>query len=102
GSSFSEDALEARNIAGMGASMKLGKKKYSERMRPPRPTIDYEPQSANQTRIRLVLTAAAALRDALLNTAWSPFARPRLFPPFFCSERRLVSSSTEAARSSDT
>jgi len=52
GSSFSDDALEARNIVGMGASMKIGKKKYSERMRPPRPTIDYEPQSANQMRTR--------------------------------------------------
>ena len=102
GSRFSDDALEARNIVGMGAGMKIGKKEYSERMRPPRPTIDYEPQSANQTRTRLVLTAVAALRDALPNKAWSPFARPRPFPPFFCSERRLVSSSTEAARSSDT
>jgi hypothetical protein len=36
----------------MGAGMKIGKKKYSERMRPPRPTIDYEPQSANQMRAR--------------------------------------------------
>src|SRR5262245_27712008 len=36
----------------MGASMKIGQKKYSERMRPPRPTIDYEPQSANQMRTR--------------------------------------------------
>jgi hypothetical protein len=36
----------------MGAGMKIGKKKYSERMRPPRPTIDYEPQSANQMRTR--------------------------------------------------
>src|SRR5215813_5334953 len=52
GSSFSDDVLEARNIVGMGASMKIGQKKYSERMRPPRPTIDYEPQSANQMRIR--------------------------------------------------
>jgi hypothetical protein len=32
--------------------MKIGKKKYSERMRPLRPTIDYEPQSANQMRTR--------------------------------------------------
>jgi hypothetical protein len=52
GSSFSDDALEARNIVGMGAGMKIGKKKYSEWMRPPRPTIDYEPQSANQMRTR--------------------------------------------------
>jgi hypothetical protein len=52
GSSFSDDALEARNIVGMGASMKIGNKKYSERMRPPRPTVDYEPQSANQMRTR--------------------------------------------------
>src|SRR5262249_14331453 len=52
GSSFSDNALEARNIVGMGARMKIGKKKYSERMRPPWPTIDYEPQSANQMRAR--------------------------------------------------
>ena len=52
GSHFDEVVLEARNIVGMGASMKIGKKKYSERMRPPRPTIDYEPQSANQMRTR--------------------------------------------------
>src|SRR5262245_21576919 len=52
GSSFSDDALEARHIVGMGAGMKIGKKKYSERMRPPRPTIDHEPQSANQMRSR--------------------------------------------------
>jgi hypothetical protein len=52
GSGFSNDALEARNILGMGAGMKIGQKKYSEGMRPPRPTIDYEPQSANQMRTR--------------------------------------------------
>src|SRR5262249_50137312 len=34
----------------MGASMKIGQKKYSERMRPPRPTINYKSQSANQMR----------------------------------------------------
>ena len=33
GSSFSDDALEARNIVGMGAGMKIGQKKYSERIR---------------------------------------------------------------------
>ena len=43
GSSFVDDALEAGNIVGMGAGMKIGQKKYSERMRPPRPAIDYEP-----------------------------------------------------------
>src|SRR5262245_36187698 len=37
GLNFSDDALEARNIVGMGAGMKIGQKKYSERMRPPRP-----------------------------------------------------------------
>jgi hypothetical protein len=47
GPSFGDDALEARNIVEMGAGMKIGQKKYSERMRPPRPTIDYEPQSPN-------------------------------------------------------
>jgi hypothetical protein len=52
GSSFSDDALETRNVVGMGARMKIGQKKYSQRMRPPRPTIDYEPQSANQMRAR--------------------------------------------------
>jgi hypothetical protein len=52
GLGFSDDALEACNIVGMGASMKIGGKKYSKRMRPPRPTIDYEPQSANQMRAR--------------------------------------------------
>src|SRR5262245_58386748 len=45
-------ASRARNIVGMRAGMKIGQKKHSERMRPPRPTIDYEPQSANQMRTR--------------------------------------------------
>jgi hypothetical protein len=52
GSSFSDDALETRDVVGMGARMKIGQKNYSERMRPPRPTVDYEPQSANQMRAR--------------------------------------------------
>ena len=70
GSSFSDDALEARNIVGMGASMKIGKKKYSERMQPPRPAIDYEPQSANQMRTRPSNPLKATFSAELVSKGW--------------------------------
>jgi hypothetical protein len=70
GSSFSDDALEASNIVGMGAGMKIGKKKYSERMRPPRPTIDYEPQSANQMRTRPSNSLKPAFSAEVVAKGW--------------------------------
>jgi len=70
GSGFSDDALEARNIVGMGAGMKIGKKNYSERMRPPRPTIDYEPQSANQMRTRPSNALKATFSAELVAKGW--------------------------------
>jgi len=70
GSSLSDDALEARYIVGMGASMKIGQKKYSERMRPPRPTIDYEPQSANQMRTRPSNPLKASFSAELVSKGW--------------------------------
>jgi hypothetical protein len=70
GPSSSDDALEARNIVGMGASMKIGQKKYSERLRPPRPTIDYEPQSANQMRTRPSNALKATFSPELVAKGW--------------------------------
>jgi hypothetical protein len=70
GLSFSDDPLEARDIVGMGASMKIGKKKYSERMRPPRPTIDYEPQSANQMWTRPSNVAKPTFSAELVSKGW--------------------------------
>jgi hypothetical protein len=70
GSRFSDDALEARNIVGMGAGMKIGKKEYSERMRPPRPTIDYEPQSANQMRTGASNPLKATFSAELVAKGW--------------------------------
>src|SRR5262249_41496869 len=70
GSSFSDDALEARHIVGMGASMKIGQKKYSERMRPPRPTINYEPQSANQMRTRPSNAPKPTFSAELVSKGW--------------------------------
>jgi len=70
GSSFSDDVLEARNIVEMGARMKIGQKKYSERMRPPRPTIDYEPQSANQMRTRASNPLKATFSAELIAKGW--------------------------------
>ena len=70
GSSFSDDALEARNIVGMGAGMKIGQKKYSEWLRPPRPTIDYEPQSANQMRTRPSNALKATFSAELVAKGW--------------------------------
>jgi hypothetical protein len=55
----------------MGAGMKIGKKKYSERMRPSRPTIDYEPQSANQMRTRPSNPLKATF-SAELVAKWGP------------------------------
>jgi len=71
GSSFGDDALEAHNIVGMGASMKIGQKKYSERMRPPRPTINYEPQSANQMRTRPSNALKATFSAELVSKGWA-------------------------------
>ena len=70
GSSFSDDALEPRNVVGMGAGMKIGKKKYSEWMRPPRPTVDYEPQSANQMRTRPSDPLKATFSAELVSKGW--------------------------------
>jgi hypothetical protein len=70
GLSFSDDALEARNIVGMGAGMKIGKKNDSERMRPPRPTIDYEPQSATQMRTRPSNPLKATFSAKLVAKGW--------------------------------
>ena len=70
GSSFSDDALEAHNVVGMGARMKIGQKNYSERMRPPRPTIDYEPQSANQMRTRASNPLKATFSAELIAKGW--------------------------------
>src|SRR5262249_49207689 len=55
---------------GMGAGMKIGQKKYSERMRPSRPTIDYEPQSANQMRTRPSNPLKATFSAELVSKGW--------------------------------
>src|SRR5262245_61508593 len=55
----------------MGAGMKIGKKNYSKRMRPPRPTIDYEPQSANQMRTRPSNPFKPTLSAELVSKRWS-------------------------------
>jgi hypothetical protein len=70
GASFSDDALEARDIVGMRACMKIGKKKYSKRLRPPRPTINYEPQSANQMRTRPSNPLKPAFSAELVAKGW--------------------------------
>src|SRR5262245_66445708 len=54
----------------MGASMKIRKKKYSQRMRPPRPAIDYEPQSANQMRTRPSNPLKATFSAELVSKGW--------------------------------
>ena len=69
-SSFSDDALEPRNIVGMGAGMKIGQKKDSERMRPPRPTINYEPQSADQMRTRASNPLKATFSAEFVAKGW--------------------------------
>jgi hypothetical protein len=80
GSSFSGDALEARHIVGMGASMKIGKKNYSEWMRPPRPTIDYEPQSANQMRTRPSNALKATFSAELVSKGWPRHGADQAIP----------------------
>ena len=50
--------------------MKIGKKEYSERMRPPRPTIDYEPQPANQMRTGASNPLKATFSAELVAKGW--------------------------------
>jgi hypothetical protein len=102
GSSFSDDALEPRNIVGMGAGMKIGKKKYSERMRPPRPTIDYESQSANQMRTRASNALKATFSAELVAKGWprngADQAIPQNLPKHISIQAIIPTSDRDLAR----
>ena len=52
GASFSDDALEAGDVIGMRAGVKIRKEDHSERTGPSLPTIDCELHSANPMRPR--------------------------------------------------
>jgi hypothetical protein len=67
----------------MGASMKIGQKKYSERMRPPRPAIDYEPQSANQMRTRPSHALKATFSAELVSKGWPRNGADQTIPQNF-------------------
>ena len=71
GSSFSDDAPEARDVVGMRASMKIREKNYSERTGPSRPTIDYQPQFANYMRTRPRNPLKPTLSAEFVSEGWS-------------------------------
>jgi hypothetical protein len=63
--------------------MKIGKKNYSERMRPPRPTVDYEPQSANQMRTRASNALKATFSAELVSKGWPRNGTDQTIPQNF-------------------
>ena len=71
GARFSDDALEAGDVAGMRAGVKIRKEDHSQRMGPSRPPIDCELQSANQVRARPRNPLQPTLAAELVSEGWS-------------------------------